>query len=183
MKVAILNGNAKAENARFDEYLNDLSDQLTSSGHEVSNLKLRDLDLAYCIGCLECWVKTPGICKTDDDGREVSRVYINSDFVLWASPVVMGFYSALLKMVTDKFIGHVHPYGVFVEGEVHHAPRYEKYPLGGLLLEKDSETDEEDIQIISNIHSRTMLNFKSSLAFTKLTLDPVEEVANAINSI
>jgi multimeric flavodoxin WrbA len=183
MKITILNGNPNGERASFDEYLNNLSEQLSSSGHEVNNLKLREMDLAYCIGCLECWVKTPGICKVDDDGRNVSKAYINSDFVLFASPVIMGFYSALLKMMTDKFVGHVHPYGVFVEGEVHHAPRYEKYPTGGLLLEKNSETDEGDIQIISNIHSRTMLNFKSSLAFTKLTVDPIEEVADAINSL
>lgn len=183
MKITIMNGNPNAETVILDEYINELSVQLSSSGHEVSNMKLRDLDLAYCIGCLECWVKTPGMCKTDDDGREVSRAYINSDFVLFASPVIMGFYSALLKMVTDKFVGHVHPYGVFVEGEVHHAPRYDKYPKAGLLLEKDSKTDDEDIHIISNIHSRTILNYKSTLEFTKLTVDPVEEVADAINSI
>jgi multimeric flavodoxin WrbA len=183
MQITILNGNPENQNAHLDEYLDQLSDRLNSSGHSITELTLRDMNLAYCTGCLECWVKTPGICKVDDDGRNVSKAYINSDFVLFASPVIMGFYSALLKMVTDKFVGHVHPYGVFVEGEVHHAPRYEKYPTGGLLLEKNSETDEGDIQIISNIHSRTMLNFKSSLAFTKLTVDPIEEVADAINSL
>jgi hypothetical protein len=77
----------------------------------------------------------------------------------------------------------VHPYGEFVEGEVHHLPRYEHYPMAGLLLEQGVDSDDEDIQIISDIHSRTALNFKSSLAFTKLTLDPVEEVADAINRI
>jgi hypothetical protein len=55
--------------------------------------------------------------------------------------------------------------------------------MAGMLLEKGPDTDVEDIQIISDIHSRTMLNFKSSLAFTKLTIDPVEEVADAINRI
>jgi multimeric flavodoxin WrbA len=183
MQITILNGNPENRNTHLDEYLDQLVDRLASSGHSVNNLTLRDMDLAYCIGCLECWVKTPGMCKTDDDGREVSQAYINSDFVLWASPVIMGFYSALLKMVTDKFVGHVHPYGVFVDGEVHHAPRYESYPHGGLLLEKDPMTDEEDIQIISNIHSRTVLNFKSSLVFTKITHNPVEEVGDAINSL
>jgi hypothetical protein len=103
--------------------------------------------------------------------------------VVWASPVIMGFYSALLKKVTDKFVCLVHPHGEFIDGEVHHLSRYDHYPLAGLLLEKDSGTDDEDIQIISDIHSRTVLNFKSELAFTKLTIDPVEEVADAINRI
>jgi len=183
MKITVLNGNQNADNTAFDEYLDRLSKALTSSGHSVTNLALREMDLAYCIGCLDCWVKTPGICVTDDEGRDVCRAYINSDFVLWASPVIMGFYSALLKKVTDKFVGLVHPYPEFVNGEIHHVPRYDHYPLGGLLLERSADTDAEDIAIITEIHGRTMLNFKSSLAFTKLTDEPIEEVADAINRL
>ena len=183
MKITLLNGNPLADNSTFEDYLKQLSEVLTSDGHYVTAYGLRDMDISYCIGCLNCWVKSPGECRSGDESREVCRAYINSDFVLWASPVIMGFYSSLLKKVTDKFVCLVHPYGEFVEGEVHHLPRYDHYPIAGLLLEKGSDTDDEDIQIISNIHSRTALNFKSSLAFTKLTIDPVEEVADAINRI
>ena len=183
MKITVLNGNPQADNTAFDDYLKRLSEELVSDGHNVTGFDLREMDIKYCIGCFGCWVKTPGECRSRDESREVCRAYINSDFVLWASPVIMGFYSALLKKVTDKFVCLVHPYGEFVEGEVHHLPRYDHYPMAGLLLEKGSDTDDEDIQIISDIHSRTSLNFKSSLAFTKLTLDPVEEVADAINRI
>jgi hypothetical protein len=183
MKITILDGNPHASKTTFDGYLISLTEELTSNGHDVTNFELRDMDLSYCIGCLKCWVQTPGMCNTEDEGRDVCRAYINSDFVLWASPVIMGFYSALLKKVTDKFVCLVHPHGEFIEGEVHHLPRYDHYPLAGLLLEKGSDSDDEDIQIISDIHSRTMLNFKSELAFTKLSHDPVEEVADAINRI
>ncbi len=183
MKITILNGNSDASNSGFDHYLTRLSEELVSDGHNVTGFDLREMDIKYCIGCFGCWVKTPGECRSRDESREVCQAFINSDFVLWASPVIMGFYSALLKKVTDKFVCLVHPYGEFVDGEVHHLPRYDHYPIAGLLLEKGSDTDDEDIQIISNIHSRTALNFKSSLAFTKLTLDPVEEVADAINRI
>jgi len=183
MEITILNGNPNEKNETFDDYLARLSAELSSNDHDVTDLVLRDMDISYCIGCLKCWVKTPGICNTDDEGRDVCRAYINSDFVLWASPVMMGFYSALLKKVTDKFVCLVHPHGEFIDGEVHHLSRYDQYPTGGLLLEKGSDTDDEDVQIISDIHSRTVLNFKSELAFTKLTIDPVEEVADAINRI
>ncbi len=72
------------------------------------------------------------------------------------------------------------PYATFVEGETHHVARHEKYPLIGLLLEKGSDADDEDIEIISDIHSRTALNFKSTLSFTRLTSAPVAEVARDI---
>ena len=180
MKITILNGNPNAVNASFDSYLQQLMDELTSDDHAVTVFDLRDMDTSYCTGCFDCWVKTPGICRTADEGRDINRATINSDFVLWASPVIMGFYSALLKKVTDKFVGLVHPYAEFVNGEMHHLARYDSYPLAGLLLEKGADTDDEDIRIISDIHQRTALNFKTTSAFTKLTADPVEEVAAAI---
>jgi multimeric flavodoxin WrbA len=180
MKVTILNGNADAANSFFDGYLRRLSDELGADGHDVNVFQLRAMDLKHCTGCFGCWVKTPGKCVVADDTPEMLRAAINSDFVLWASPVIMGFYSALLKQVTDKYIPLLHPYTVFVEGETHHAARYDKYPRIGLLLEKGDDADDEDIGIISDIHRRTALNFKSPLSFTRLTSDPVADAARDV---
>lgn len=118
-----------------------------------------------------------------DGSRDICREYINSDFVMFASPVIMGFTSALLKKAHDKLIPLIHPYFEIVRNEVHHLPRYSKYPMMGLLLEKHKDTDEKDIKIISDIYRRDAINFKTSFCFAKLTSDPVEEVANEINSI
>ena len=180
MKITILNGNPDAGNTAFEDYLTRLSDGLASNGHAVTSFELREMDISYCIGCFGCWVKSPGECRSGDDSGEVSRAYINSDFVLWASPVIMGFYSALLKKVTDKFIQLVEPYMEFVNGESRHLARYDRYPLVGLLLEKGPDADDEDISIIADTHKNTALNFKSRLAFTKLTHEPVDEVVQAI---
>ena len=171
MKITILNGNPNGDNVAFDDYLQRLSDELTTDDHAVTVFDLRDMDTSYCTGCFDCWVMTPGQCRSADEGRDINRGYINSDFVLWASPVIMGFYSALLKKITNKFVGLVRPYAEFVDGEMHHTPRYDKYPLAGLLLEKGVATDDEDIKIISDIHQRTALNFKTTSAFSKLTAE------------
>jgi multimeric flavodoxin WrbA len=183
MKITILNGNPDVNNAKFDTYLKNLSDLLESSKHTVTILKLREKDIKYCTGCFGCWVKTPGECVVPDDTRDIRREYIHSDFVLFASPVIMGFTSALLKKAHDKLIPLIHPYFELVQNEVHHLSRYDKYPLMGLLLEKGTDTDEEDFRIISDIYRRDAINFKTSFCFATLTSDPVEEVANEINRI
>lgn len=183
MKITILNGNQNAENIKFDNYLKNLSDLLESSKHTVTIFKLREMDLRYCIGCWGCWVKTPGECTVADDSHDICREYINSDFVLFASPVIMGFTTTLLKKAQDKLIPIVHPYFALAQGEVHHLSRYDKYPLTGLLLEKGNDTDEDDIKIISDIFKRNAVNFWTSFCFAKLTDNPVEEVANEINRI
>jgi hypothetical protein len=183
MKVTILNGNPHAENASFDRYLQALSEQLVSHGHKVTIFTLRELNVKHCIGCFGCWIKTPGECVVKDDSSNICREYINSDLVLFASPVIMGFTSAVLKKVHEKLLPLLHPYFELVDRETHHVRRYEKYPLMALLLEKGENIDQEDIDIICDIYKRDAINFKTTFSFTSLTSKPVEEVANEIDSI
>lgn len=183
MKIIILNGNSNPENAAFDNYLRELSHLMESRNHEISVFNLREMDIRYCTGCFACWVKTPGECITQDDSHNICRAYIRSDLVLFASPVIMGFTSALLKRAHDKLIPLIHPYFEFVQNEVYHLSRYEYYPLIALLLERGRDTDEEDIEIISDIYRQTAINLKTSLPFTRLTSDSTEEVADEIDSI
>jgi multimeric flavodoxin WrbA len=183
MKVTILNGNPDASNTTFDDYLAKLADALSSDSNEITIFTLRDMDLKYCRGCWGCWVKTPGECVVKDDARETRRQYINSDLALFASPVIMGFTSALLKRAHERLIPLIHPYFELVDGEMHHLSRYDKYPLMALLLEKREDVDEEDIKIISDIYRRDAINFKTSFCFTRFTSDSIEEVANEINGL
>jgi multimeric flavodoxin WrbA len=141
------------------------------------------MSLEYCIGCWGCWVKTPGQCVISDDSGAICREYISSDLVMFTSPIIMGFTSALLKKAHDKLIPLIHPYFERFENEVHHIGRYDKYPLMGLLLEKAQDTDEDDIEIISDIYHRSAINFKTSLCFCGDTDAPVEEVAHEIDRI
>jgi len=183
MKITILNGNPNGDSVAFENYLREFSHHLELHHHTVNVFNLREMNIKYCIGCFSCWVKTPGKCITKDDSVDICRVYINSDLVLFASPVIMGFTSALLKKTHEKLLPLVHPYLEFVQNEARHLARYEKYPLMALLLEKGNDTDEEDINIISDIYRRDAINFKAQFCFTRLTSDPVEKVANEIDSI
>jgi multimeric flavodoxin WrbA len=183
VKITILNGNPKIDNIRFDNYIDALTDMLKSYRHSVTAFKLREMDIKHCIGCWSCWVETPGECIIPDEAGGICREYINSDFVIFASPVIMGFTSALLKKAMERLLPLVHPYFEVVKGEIHHLSRYDKYPLIGLLIQKGRDTDEEDIKIISDIYMRSAVNIKTSLRFTKLTDDSVEEVVSAINNI
>jgi multimeric flavodoxin WrbA len=180
MKVTIMNGNGNPQNREFDEYVARLAAKLTGDGHTVTALTLRDLDIKFCTGCFGCWVKTPGQCVVKDASHDVCRAVINSDFLLWAAPLRMGFPDAVLKKMMDKSIPLIHPYFVVDHGEAHHRPRYDHYPRVGLLLEKEADTDAEDLRIVSDTFSRTTLNMKSRLEFAFTTEQPVDAVARAI---
>lgn len=179
----MLNGNPDGNNAAFDGYLSDLKSRLEERGHSVDLLCLREMDFRFCVGCFGCWVKTPGMCVSRDASHDVDRRVINSDLVLFASPLLMGFPSAVLKKTQDKLIGLVHPFIELVEGECHHIKRYERYPYLGVLVEPEADTDEEDLEIVKDIYQRTSLNFKSTLRLFETTERPASEVADAIDRI
>jgi len=183
MKITILNGNPDSENTGFDGYLFNLRTRLSEADNDVTELVLRDMDIQYCLGCFGCWIETPGECIVKDDSAMVCRQMINSDLVLCTSPIIMGFPSALLKKMLDKVIPLIHPYFVIDQGEYHHKARYKRYPLLGAIWEKSGNTDDRDIEIVNEIHSRTALNFKSRLAVTCTTDDSLKEVADEISRL
>lgn len=180
MKIQITNGNPDPNNRAFEQYLDQLQKALVSQGHSVTRTDLREMDLRGCNGCFNCWVKTPGECVLPDDGPQLRQAIIQSDFHLLASPLRMGFPSALLKTAQDKSLPLIHPYFAVVRGEAHHRARYDHYPRVGLLVQEEPGTDTRDLDLLQDIYSRAALNMKSSLAFVE-TLDlPVEELAQAI---
>ena len=182
MKTVILNGNPDAAAREFDRYLDSLSGALERRGHAVTRFDLRDMDIKYCTGCWGCWVKTPGECAIADDTVGIRDSFINSDLVIHASPVRMGFITALLKQVLDKTIPLLHPYITFIEKECHHRKRYDRYPKTGLILERSADTDDEDIDIITAIYRRVMLDLHSELVFALETTASPEEAADEADS-
>ena len=182
MRITILNGEPDGASA-FDAYVREYADHLASAGHDVTRLDLRDLDLKGCSGCWGCWVKTPGECVKRDDSASVCRAVIGSDLTVLASPVRMGFTSSLLKRAADQMIPLVHPYLVIEGGEMHHRPRYARYPLMGLLLGPDADTDGEDLEITEHLWARMARNMKSSLAFTALATTAAKEAADELAAV
>jgi multimeric flavodoxin WrbA len=182
MRITILNGEPGASSP-FNEYVREYAGRLAANGHTVTSLGLRDLDLKGCSGCWGCWVKTPGECVKRDDSALVCRAILDSDFVVWASPMRMGFTSALTKRAQDQMIPLVHPYILIEGGEMHHRARYERYPRFGLLLATAPDTDAEDIEITRTIWARTARNIKTDLAFTIVTTTPAEEAADELASV
>lgn len=183
MKVTIFNGNPQKEENDFDKYLEVLKSYLISRGTYVQIFQLKNMNINQCTGCFGCWTKKPGECLIKDDHSMLCENYINSDFVLFTSPLIMGFTSALLKKAADRLIPLLNYKIELVENECHHLARYDKYPDIGVVVQKESDSDSEDLEITNNLYQRMALNFKASCRFTVSTEHSPEEIYNEINSI
>lgn len=102
-------------------------------------------------------MQTPGVCVIDDAGRDVARAFIQSDLVIFLTPVAFGGYSSELKKAVNRLICVLSPFFVKIEGEVHHRPRYERYPrlVGvGVLPQADAESE----RIFTTLVGRNAIN-------------------------
>jgi multimeric flavodoxin WrbA len=166
MTITILNGDPSPNNGSFSHKINHLASELSES-NQVHLFNLAGMNLHYCTGCWSCWWKTPGECAIKDDAEQIFRAVINSDFFIFASPLIAGFTSATLKKIQDRLIVLLHPYLELINEESHHRKRYEKYPEFGVILQREKDTDEEDLKIVKDIYDRLAINFHSKKRFTK----------------
>ena len=143
---------------------------LASRRWETETLTLRDMQVADCVGCFGCWVKTPGECLIRDDAQAVTRRWINSDLVVLLSPVTFGGYSSELKKVMDRSICLVSPFFTRIDGEVHHRPRYARYPRLAMVGTQPAP-DPDAVAIFETLAARNAINLWAP-AHAVTVLDP-----------
>jgi len=161
MKALILDGSTE-ENFTLKIVHDVIIDEFKNIGWKVNSRVLRDLKIGSCYGCFKCWVQTPGICVIDDVERDIAKETIQSDLLIFLTPVTFGGYSSELKKAVDRLIPLVMPFFIKIDGEVHHKSRYERYPslMGiGVLPNEDKESD----QLFKTLVNRNAINFHSPI--------------------
>jgi len=156
MQATILNG-ALPGDSFVDAVGAALQAALQAEGWTVTSWTLRDEKVAYCLGCFECWTKTPGVCRIDDTGRAVAASLISSDLAIYLTPITFGGYSSALKKAVDRAICLVSPFFTRIDGEVHHHARYARYPaLAGVGVLPAPHAAQE--QIFHTLLGRNAIN-------------------------
>ncbi len=159
MRALILNG-ALGPDPLLDEITTRLTADFVARKYAVESVILRDVPVAYCQGCFECWTHTPGTCKIDDGGRDLSRDFTVSDVVVLVTPVQFGSYSSETKKMLDRTLGTLLPFFRKIDGEVHHVPRYAYPPSLGVIAVQDA-ADADSEQTVRVLAMRNAINFAS----------------------
>ena len=90
MRIAILNGSPRKENtAAMIEAFREGAEE---AGHEVEVLHVGKMKINGCLACEYCHTKGEGKCIQKDDLEKIMPAYLESDMVVFASPI---YYFAL----------------------------------------------------------------------------------------
>lgn len=164
MKTLILNG-LRAGNDPAERLAAILETELQAQGHEVNPIVVREQKIGNCAGDFYCWVRTPGICNTDDDNRRIAAAVIQSDLVVNLTEVTFGGYSSEFKRAQDHLIQNISPFFTVINGEVHHQKRYPRYPdqlMVGWMEAPDAQAE----AIFRHLVFRNTLNMYTQVAVT-----------------
>ena len=83
---------------------------------EAEAIMLREQRIGNCAGDFFCWVRSPGMCNTDDDNGEIAARIIQNDLVIYLTPVTFGGYSSELKRMVDHQIQNILPFFTNIKG-------------------------------------------------------------------
>jgi len=157
MKAVIFNG-ANKQDLTINNIEAEIVTQLAAKGWTVEPIYLRHKDIAGCLGCFGCWIKTPGICVIDDYGRESTKFALSSNLLVWLTPIMFGGYSSELKKALDRLLPILLPYFESYRGQIHHKMRYDKYP--NLLVIGTQTHSFECEETFKALTERNVLNFR-----------------------
>jgi multimeric flavodoxin WrbA len=168
MRAILLNGSSEAD-ATGEQIRKVLTDELCAHGWEVKHVQLRDQKIGNCAGDFFCWIRSPGMCNVADENRTLASEIINSDLMVYLTPVTFGGYSYQLKKMVDHQIQNVEPFFAKVAGETHHQKRYPHYPdllVVGWMKQADSQAE----AIFRHLAQRNAINFYAHTAVTGILL-------------
>ena len=157
MKAILLDG-SPATDLTGERVSAALTAQLEARGWDVERVVLRERQIGECAGDYLCWVRTPGVCKADDDNRAIAAAIIAGDLMVYLTPVTFGGYSSVLKRMVDHQIQNISPFFAKVGGETHHQKRYEKYP-DFLAVGWTAAPDAQAETVFRHLAQRNGINF------------------------
>lgn len=98
-KVVVISTSIRA-NSNSEDLAKSFADGATFAGNEVDFITLKDKQISFCKGCLAC--QQTGKCVIKDDVTKIMDKFIDSDIVVWATPIYYYEMSGQMKVLIDR---------------------------------------------------------------------------------
>lgn len=98
-KVVVISTSIRA-NSNSEALAKSFADGASYAGNEVEFITLKDKQIGFCKGCLAC--QQTGNCVIKDDVTEIMDKVMDSDIVVWATPIYYYEMSGQMKVLIDR---------------------------------------------------------------------------------
>ena len=98
--------------------------------NDIEVIDTSDMKIAHCMGCNQCWLKTPGICAFKDDYETILKKLVQADNLWIVSDTRFGFLDYKGKRVMDRIMPMLNMTIGFRDGWMRHELRYHSLNVG-----------------------------------------------------
>lgn len=103
MKIVMLKGSPHRHGSS-NMLASEFARGAEEAGHEIVAFDIPFLDVHPCIGCGKCGMNGP--CVFKDDNQAIKDALLDSDMVVFVTPIYYFGLSAQLKAVIDRFYSY-----------------------------------------------------------------------------
>lgn len=162
MKTLVLNTLGKEALDQVNALIKDI---------EVEVVDTSDMKIAHCMGCNQCWLKTPGICAIKDDYEKIIKKLVETENLWIVSDTRFGFLDYKGKRVMDRIMPMLNMTVCFRDGWMRHKLRYHALNIG--LLYKGAA----DQAMMEDWCKRTAANIGGQ-SLGAIALDPQSAISS-----
>ena len=112
----------------------DCSEQIkalfANKNEEIEIINTADLKIMHCMGCNNCWLKTPGICAIKDDYEIILKKLVGAENFWVVADTKFGFIDYRGKQVLDRVVPMLNMYIEIRDGWERHQLRYHAINFG-----------------------------------------------------
>lgn len=109
MKITVFNGSPMGEAGNTNDMVKAFLKGAQTGGAEVENIFLNKKEVNHCKACRHCII-SGGECSTKDDMRELVLKFVESDIVVFATPIYIDNVSGMTKVFMDRLFCIGNPY-------------------------------------------------------------------------
>ena len=98
-KVVIIETSLRS-NSNSDKLADSFAKGAEDAGNEVEIVSLKGKRIGFCTGCFECLKR--GDCVIDDDANAITEKILETDVVVWTTPIYYYEMSGQMKTMIDR---------------------------------------------------------------------------------
>lgn len=103
---------------------------LADSDRQIKIICTKDMKISHCMGCNQCWLKTPGRCAIKDDYEQILKLLVQAQNLWLVTDTRFGFMDHRGKRVMDRIVPMLNMYIEFRGGWMRHQLRYHALNVG-----------------------------------------------------
>lgn len=139
----------------FEGVVNELYEHVS----RLQTLSTDGLKISHCIGCNDCWIKTPGLCCIKDDYEQILIKMLQSDCIIFLGETRLGFIHSRMKNIFDRILPLATMHLKVKNGQMRHYSRYKKQLDMALIYNGCADRDYMNLwldRVELNLHGNSL---------------------------